>query len=1001
MPEKTSNNAPVEGMYPTMRRVAAVRSLAGAAVVALLAAGLLAPALAAEGDIARLQRIPLDVEGVRRTRIRDFVVARDGTPWAVFEGEGNPVCHLDGAQWRVVCRADGKAQLQLSRRGEVFLMIPTSGDRTAEAYLLTRDGARHLTRVRNPKSTYFDAMGRIWNWSRDLVEKFEAGKWQSFPANFGEYRPHVLEGGQGNVYFVCFTPRAGIVHFYRYGNFGCTRDIPAYRTNGDYRRISVFPRRDGTAIVLGEQARNPAILDLRNLRLRQYALNNLNLLQWSVSSISGDAAGNVYIWVQGRTRATFRRSLCIKLDARTGKLEEIPLDWRRLCSGGYVACALSTGKGAFFLASNQQGLYRYEDGVVRQYPWDTNGERVQINRLVAGPNGEIWCVGWGHLFYLGPVLRPGPAVKPKPHLEVEKRHPSVETVKLVSTTILRDRKGCIWFFPADKGGCVSRFDGHGRQNFFFVPPNLALAYGLVVDEHNTVYLPNLELDRVPAWRIKADKVEKFANTKEMYRQAVAEGATSFRWVGGVIGPLVLQKQDFWICGEGRKIHRFNGRRWQELNCDATIIGLHALGGKPIFVGGDGRCYTFENGRVVEYKVARPGEYLLSENGLEALSEEAWKKRKGKVLPARWAHGLVWVFDNLEELHLQSTSAKPGYAATGSRNCQSFCLSPKGGYWSIMEDSRRNKCWIVRVWLGLRIEFRKDETPLKDARLENLLEDAAGNLWLIRRTSDPWEALAYVIPRPEVDTRIETRPGGKIKARKLTVELSGTQGGKPNDELLFTWRLNGGRWSRPSKERTAEIEILKTGKNVLEVVAVGKYAAIDTTPARLEFEAEFPVAVARITSKVPGVVYGWVLPVEWKAEGAREGTQVTYSWRLDGGEWRLSPSRSAILEGLKDGKHVFEVRAVEDGKWMQGDPTRLEFRVRIDRERFLGELLQMFRSRDLDKREAAVRACKAGGAECMPYLEKALEDAPPDVAWWIRAALDEIRRSGEGAGGYHE
>lgn len=51
----------------------------------------------------------------------------------------------------------------------------------------------------------------------------------------------------------------------------------------------------------------------------------------------------------------------------------------------------------------------------------------------------------------------------------------------------------------------------------------------------------------------------------------------------------------------------------------------------------------------------------------------------------------------------------------------------------------------------------------------------------------------------------------------------------------------------------------------------------------------------------------------------------YSWRLDGSAWRpFLPLTYAVLRGLGDGVHTFEVRAIDEHKFLEPEPAKVQF-----------------------------------------------------------------------------
>jgi len=275
-------------------------------------------------------------------------------------------------------------------------------------FLLTRADAKHVAEFRRGAgrevSLYFDAKGRIWNWGEDFMGRFDAGRWDHYEADFKTCWPHVVEDGEGNVYFIAFAPRNTVVYFCRDGQIGRNDGLPANRGGAD--EIQALPWRDSTAMIVGRWRTNVALLDLKDLTLRQHALDELNLIGRSIQHVSTDSIGNIYLWLtaQGSGESSQEKGSCVRFDVRTGKLIEIPLDWHALGLWEVGKSVLAAKDGSVFLASPEKGLCVYQSGTITKYPWG-GMERVSTSKLVEGPDGRVWCVGGGNLFVYDPRLR--------------------------------------------------------------------------------------------------------------------------------------------------------------------------------------------------------------------------------------------------------------------------------------------------------------------------------------------------------------------------------------------------------------------------------------------------------------------------------------------------------------------------------------------------------------------------------------------------------------------
>lgn len=153
--------------------------------------------------------------------------------------------------------------------------------------------------------------------------------------------------------------------------------------------------------------------------------------------------------------------------------------------------------------------------------------------------------------------------------------------------------------------------------------------------------------------------------------------------------------------------------------------------------------------------------------------------------------------------------------------ESVVLDRLGIYWLTSQGQ------LYRAIQGMcSPQFPRDEhQPFIDSRkLTKALIDPKGNAFLV--TAFAPNQIEYVIvkarpPLPQTTLHASTDASGIT-----TLNFSSTT----KDALSFTWRMDGGPWSAPTKNNETAVEDLPGGKHRIEAAAVDQRLQIDPTPA---------------------------------------------------------------------------------------------------------------------------------------------------------------------------
>ena len=113
----------------------------------------------------------------------------------------------------------------------------------------------------------------------------------------------------------------------------------------------------------------------------------------------------------------------------------------------------------------------------------------------------------------------------------------------------------------------------------------------------------------------------------------------------------------------------------------------------------------------------------------------------------------------------------------------------------------------------------------------------------------------------------------------------------------------------------------------------------------ESEGRFPVGYQSPETFIKGVrkAHGFETIIEYEGwHPTVDASELTFSYRVDGGFWTpFVPATTARIPGLFEGRHVFEVRAMDPKKNVEYTPERIEFVVDsvAPRIKILGDRVQ--------------------------------------------------------------
>jgi len=158
---------------------------------------------------------------------------------------------------------------------------------------------------------------------------------------------------------------------------------------------------------------------------------------------------------------------------------------------------------------------------------------------------------------------------------------------------------------------------------------------------------------------------------------------------------------------------------------------------------------------------------------------------------------------------------------------------------------------------------------------------------------------------------ETRIKGLVKAHatETLIEYDGSHHEFAPEDLLYSYRVDGGVWTPWVDAKTARIPGLLEGRHVFEVRAMDPRKNVDFTPARKSFVVDSVAPKARVLGdRIQGSNARFLVDAS-DAQTLSEDVRV--SWRLNGGEWSAFSYNKEVQFQAAPGQHTLEVRAMDD------------------------------------------------------------------------------------------
>ncbi len=964
--------------------------------------------------------IPVEIDGVKDTVVGDFAIGSDGTPWVGLAQPEQAICYWREGQWHKLpgqFSIDAHVrQLHISPTGRVYLSQVARHDNrrqrpatpyAAPLYLLHDGQARHVTDYYHKSDQYgrplfFDSRGRIWNWGETFLAKFEDGQWRRLEANIGK-APQIVEDAAGNVYLFGRT-----LCYYRDGQFTLNAELPPF----PWEQLNLKCARWGEdkALFISCFNQGAIVVDLKTLTVSDVLgsaplprdawrqLNRRNrrgdgaplrdirdvplLARARPWDLFRDTEGDV--WVLASVRGVSGH-FYLRVRAADNSVEErretAAIDWGDNGIGSYGKPVLCARDGTICFGTRRDGVYLQRGGVLSHVSWQQGLSINGVNWICEHPDRTMWFAS----------RQMGIAVYDPWGVEgiepASSYRDSWTEYPLAPGPVVRDFQGDLWCCLGSEPGTISHWDGHIWEHLP-LGHDQAHVSSLWVDNLRRVHVFGCTSPTGPtfACRLAGEQVDGFAGVREMLVDSVKTGSRRFAGnnPGTIPAPVVISDRELWCAGSSAsRPRRYSAGSWSDIELGSSFANIFIHKNNQVLFGSRDGFMTWDRGQLVEFanEQTRNREYLLSESGLQPFDKNIYESHSTELFPARRTDDALYVFNDLTDFHRFQEDDIPAHTAKFSEHLDRIWLAA-GGFWA----HSHNYCRLERYYEGLLLTVDLAATPVAadfSAGHCDVYEQPAGDLWLRRRQT------RFRVKRPKLETRIVAPQATQWASPTLRIEFAGAADGPLQEPLQYAWRLDDGPWSEPTERQVADLEFTQPGPHTFEVLSIGPMANLDTTPAVMTLDVTLPVPEVRIVSSPQDVVTDLDVAIAYEVFKQPEGAEATFQWRLDDGNWQETRETLVRLPRLGDGEHVFEVRGVGDGKYIQAPPASATFTVKVDYEKAINSALAGLRADDYGQREASARRLVSLGDRCVPYLREQLQTDDDDTQWWIQAVLAEI------------
>jgi len=927
--------------------------------------------------------IPL-AEGVW---ISDMVIDEGGLAWVMttagvyyFAGDGfrEPVSGpLKGSEGPRVEQLDGGPD-----RGAY---VTQKGRKEHEGFVYRLgDGAAKLVttcyyeEAYDPVGFYVSKSGNLFNWGRRFLARFNGKSWDRIEARLSVERTAVFDTGK-NVYF------------YYDNSLYCADESGELRERKCPTWVKGESRlkRVTSALWGGNKA---LLINCGYPQLFAFDLETggeINLLPAGGNYPAKEfhdafslRSGEVWICGLGEKGRRFYRLSVDGVVSEIPETGQLHWDYRRWWQ--FPDSVLESSEGELIFGTVEDGLTLVRDGEFINWGWE-HGLAGGTRHLHEDLDGNIWFPMSGKIAKLALSQNP-PAAPPAAS--------DWEGIELAYREIWELEPGQLAMFRKDMPEKLSRWDGKEWEHQK-VPFDMGNVWTSVWDERGHLLIV-LRDSRERAYDIGRDSIKQFKVIDDMLVDAVKNGVRDFKYHDSFQGIVVTPDNRLWFgYPNDESVHMHDGARWDSFRVSADMEGIFRSNRYGVIMGTRGRYrryYCYDKGQIIEIdNPEAKRRYSMTDGELVQLYErELVDKFPGEYFMIMQEGEKTWVFfnpDDFEEL-MDGYGVREDYDNLELPNYFKR-LSPasSGGAWIF---SSSGPSGASRLFGNRIVDLTVEGTPLSGKRINDIKEDAGGDLWFLAGREQPGLAYRYSLSSLKLDAGATPKNCGRTLECSVAVTPRHMAGG-----ITFVSRLNEGEWTiHEDSKGPITIRFPKSGEYRCEISGI-KMAGKIKNSASFDVVAEvaLPETVVSISQREPVFVDSieWIPPVSIRKSS--DDVSAALLWRTGGGIWREVTEDGLAMAEMEPGEYVIEFAAEEEGIWRDQSPASVKIRFEPDYEKlihfYISELFSEDENRKLNARKKLIEL----GDEATPIIEKKLFEAERarTLIYELRQILNTLKR----------
>jgi hypothetical protein len=484
--------------------------------------------------------------------------------------------------------------------------------------------------------------------------------------------------------------------------------------------------------------------------------------------------------------------------------------------------------------------------------------------------------------------------------------------------IVRDGKGGLWMFLADRPGQASRWDGNAWGHVK-VPFDTKKASRCLGDDRGHL-LVEVEGDDAGAYDVAPDGVRRQAAFPAVLAAAVKAGVRQFEPSPDYAGCAVTDGGEIWFGAANDKVvHHYDGRAWSE-----AAVGI-APGGIVL---------SPRHGVLIADHAYKLGFYILRDGHLESIAELNRKAARGMLGPWGLQPFEESLLDRRPDAYVPIDFAGrwelyPLVRIREDGRTYSTRGDPWTSYWSRIIPaaggvgfwSSKDPGGSMPLRLVSGVEFPCDfvRTPLDGETVCQAMDDPAHNVWFT--TVESAEVRHVWVKRLD-GFRIKVAEMPAESERQLKVQAEAVLPGLRADRLGLLWRVDDGPWRRGFPGGEATVLFAASGPHDVQIMGVDPTGG--TTPERATRRVTATVALPKILAMMPGPVtvedVVWTPPVWARPSAPSEIAVVAY--RTGDEEWQDSPDGRISMTRFQPGTFDMDLTARESRFFRDPVPVRM-------------------------------------------------------------------------------